>query len=104
MLIASGCMALQITLNGQAREFPMVAGAPVSELLLHLELKGDRIAVEQNGTILPRALWAVTTVADGDRFEIVHFVGGGAGDVVSCVRSCCQRWPYVSQPPRNLTR
>ncbi len=100
-------MALQITLNGQAREFPIGSGALVSDLLLHLELKSDRIAVEQNGTILPRALWAATTVADGDRFEIVHFVGGGAGreeDAVICARSCCQRWPYVSQPPRDLTR
>ena len=89
-------MALQITLNGQAREFPLSLGAFVSDLLVHLELKGDRIAVEQNGTILPRALWAATTVADGDRFEIVHFVGGGAGDgedAVRCLRSCCQRWP-----------
>ena len=89
-------MALEITLNGQTREFPVASGALVSDLLRHLELKGDRIAVEQNGAILPRALWAATTVADGDRFEIVHFVGGGASggeDAVSSVRSCCHRWP-----------
>ena len=71
-------MALEITLNGQARDFPLASGAVVADLLQHLELKGDRIAVEQNGTILSRASWGTVSVANGDRFEIVHFVGGGA--------------------------
>ncbi len=89
-------MALQITLNGQQREFPLAAEAVVADLLQHLEFKGDRIAVEQNGTILPRASWGTTAVAQGDRFEIVHFVGGGApiGDVdVSRTSRSSQRWP-----------
>lgn len=89
-------MGLQITLNGQQREFPLSANAVVSDLLQHLELKGDRIAVEQNGTILPRANWGTTAVAEEDRFEIVHFVGGGAPardvDVSRRSRSS-QRWP-----------
>ncbi len=87
-------MALQITLNGQLRELPLGAGGVVSELLQHLELKGDRIAVEQNGAILPRSSWDTTAVAEGDRFEIVHFVGGGApnGSVSRC-SSSSQRWP-----------
>lgn len=70
-------MPIQITLNGQARQVPLTAGAVVADLLQHLELKGDRIAVEQNGNILPRSSWSSTGVSDGDRFEIVHFVGGG---------------------------
>lgn len=89
-------MALQITLNGQARDLPLATEAVITELLQHLELKGDRIAVEQNGIILPRASWSTTAVSNGDRFEIVHFVGGGsapAGGVAICVSSCSQRWP-----------
>lgn len=89
-------MAFQITLNGQEREFPLAAEAVVTDLLQHLDLKGDRIAVEQNGTILARTTWATTAVAPGDRFEIVHFVGGGTpirdADVSRSSRSS-QRWP-----------
>jgi thiamine biosynthesis protein ThiS len=42
-----------------------------------LGLKSDRIAVEHNGEIVSRTAWGQTQVADGDRLEIVHFVGGG---------------------------
>jgi sulfur carrier protein len=42
-----------------------------------LELKADRIAVEYNGEIVRRAAWAEVSVHNGDRLEIVHFVGGG---------------------------
>lgn len=91
-------MSVQITLNGQAREVPLAAEAAVSDLLDHLELKGDRIAVEQNGTILPRSSWNQTVVHNGDRFEIVHFVGGGTSPVaeplsVSPSSSSSQRCP-----------
>ena len=89
-------MALRITLNGQPREFPLPDGAVVADLLQHLELKSDRIAVEQNGTILPRACWGTTSVAPEDRFEVVHFVGGGAPAwdyEVSRRSRSSQRWP-----------
>ena len=46
-------------------------------LLGELGVKGDRVAVERNGEIVPRALWAGTMVGEGDRLEVVHFVGGG---------------------------
>lgn len=71
-------MPLQITLNGQPRELPIFGEAVVTDLLQHLDLKGDRVAVEQNGTIVARASWTTTSVRNGDRFEIVHFVGGGS--------------------------
>jgi thiamine biosynthesis protein ThiS len=64
----------QITLNGEKRG---TRAANVAELVSQLELKGDRIAVEQNLEIVPRASWSESQVRDGDRFEIVHFVGGG---------------------------
>ncbi len=40
-------------------------------------MKGDRVAVELNREIVPRARWAETPLHDGDQLEIVHFVGGG---------------------------
>jgi thiamine biosynthesis protein ThiS len=64
-----------ITINGQKRELLV---ENIAQLVQSLELKGDRIAVEQNLEIVPRAQWEATPVRDGDRFEVVHFVGGGA--------------------------
>ena len=65
-------------LNGQQRELALDAEAATLEALIALlEMKDDRIAVERNGEIVPRAEWATTPVRNGDRLEIVHFVGGG---------------------------
>ncbi|HET7102058.1 MAG TPA: sulfur carrier protein ThiS [Terriglobia bacterium] len=47
------------------------------DLIGALELKGDRVALEHNGTIVRRDAWAATSINSGDKFEIVHFVGGG---------------------------
>jgi sulfur carrier protein len=69
---------LSLLINGRNRTFPgLFAGSALSELLTALELKADRIAVELNGEIAPRIQWPSLTVADGDKIEIVHFVGGG---------------------------
>ena len=51
----------------------------LADFIASLGLAGDRVAVEQNGQIVPRANWPTTSVSEGDRFEIVHFVGGGSG-------------------------
>jgi sulfur carrier protein len=65
-------------LNGQSRAFETLAApASLEELIGELGLKGDRVAVEHNGEIVPRAGWTATTVNVGDRLEVVHFVGGG---------------------------
>jgi sulfur carrier protein len=70
---------MELVINGQPRSFAALsAGATVLDLLNALGLKADRIAVEHNGSIVSRPAWPATPVADGDRFEIVHFVGGGA--------------------------
>ncbi len=69
---------MKVTINGQEREFPELAtSVTLVELLQALELKGDRVAVEHNGSIVGRGEWASATVSSGDRLEIVHFVGGG---------------------------
>jgi thiamine biosynthesis protein ThiS len=69
---------MHLVLNGQSREFPQLApGANLQDLIAELQLKGDRVAVEHNGTIVPRAEWANAGLSQGDRLEVVHFVGGG---------------------------
>ena len=69
---------MQLVLNGQSRDFPQLApGANLQDLISNLNLKGDRVAVEHNGTIVSRVDWANTGLTDGDRLEVVHFVGGG---------------------------
>jgi thiamine biosynthesis protein ThiS len=64
-----------IQVNGESRE--TAAGTTVTGLLLQLGLNAGRVAVEHNLRILPKNKWEDTQVAEGDRFEIVQFVGGG---------------------------
>jgi sulfur carrier protein len=71
-------MSLTLILNGQSRAFDTLSQpASLEQLISELGLKGDRVAVEHNGEIVPRSGWAETTVNGGDRLEVVHFVGGG---------------------------
>jgi len=64
-----------IELNGERRSIP--SGATVRELLeVELRIAGERVAVELNRALLPRAQWD-RVLAGGDRLEIVTFVGGG---------------------------
>lgn len=69
---------MNFTINGHARTLDLPADPTLDRLVTALELKGDRIAVEHNGAIIQRTQWPTTPVAEGDRFEIVHFVGGGS--------------------------
>jgi thiamine biosynthesis protein ThiS len=66
---------IHIVVNGEAHEVP--SGLGVTGLLSHLGLPADRVAIERNLEILPRSQWVSTIVQPGDRFEIVHLVGGG---------------------------
>jgi sulfur carrier protein len=71
-------MSLTLVLNGQSRTFDALEqSANVEQLVGELGLKGDRVAVEHNGEIVPRSKWTETTLSSGDRLEVVHFVGGG---------------------------
>jgi sulfur carrier protein len=49
----------------------------LASLIESLSMKPDRVAVELNRNIVPRDRWSHTPLKDGDRLEIVHFVGGG---------------------------
>lgn len=64
-----------LTINGEEREFTREMS--LRELLDQLGMKPDRVAVELNREIVRRDNWAATVLRDGDRLEIVHFVGGG---------------------------
>jgi len=66
---------MTVTINGEIREIP--EGLNVASLLKHLGMPENRVAIEHNLDILPRAQWQETQVQSNDKFEIVHFVGGG---------------------------
>ncbi len=68
-------VTIQVVINGESREVP--EGMNVTALLAHLGITAERVAIERNRDILPRANWQGTLVQPGDSYEIVHFVGGG---------------------------
>jgi thiamine biosynthesis protein ThiS len=66
---------LLIQLNGESRE--VMEGAMLSDLVHELLLAPARIAIEVNQRVVRRDQWELTALVEGDRIEIVHFVGGG---------------------------
>jgi len=66
---------LHVVVNGEAHEIP--AGTTVSDLIARLGLAGRPVAVERNREVVPRARHGDTQLVDGDRLELVTFVGGG---------------------------
>lgn len=65
-----------VTINGEEKE--IAEGLTVADLLPLLELKAERLAIEVNRRIIRRANWQLTPLAEGDKIEIVQFVGGGS--------------------------
>ena len=66
---------MRLVLNGLDREVP--DSQTLRDLIQSLGLPLERVAVERNGDIVPRRLYGETALADGDRLEVVQFVGGG---------------------------
>jgi thiamine biosynthesis protein ThiS len=66
---------MNLVINGQPRDF--TPPLTLAGLLQELGMKSDRVAIELNRSIVARDRWMETALADGDRLEIVHFVGGG---------------------------
>jgi thiamine biosynthesis protein ThiS len=65
-------------INGTPRIFPdHTPPLTLSALIASLDMKSDRVAIELNREIAPRPSWPEIILKDGDRLEIVHFVGGG---------------------------
>jgi thiamine biosynthesis protein ThiS len=67
---------MNLTINGASQTS---SAETLSVLVASLGMKADRVAVELNREIVPREEWAQTPLREGDRLEIVHFVGGGSG-------------------------
>ncbi|MDE2234314.1 MAG: sulfur carrier protein ThiS [Gammaproteobacteria bacterium] len=66
---------MQITVNGKPAVLPESSTA--QELIQRLELSGKRIALEVNGTIVPRSTYHSHQFHEGDHVEVVHAIGGG---------------------------
>lgn len=66
---------MRIILNGETRAIP--DGLTIDGLLRVLGLESRKVAVERNLEIVPKSQFQTTYVADADRVEIVHFIGGG---------------------------
>lgn len=66
---------VHLFINDQEKTFN--GSLSLADLIQYLGMKGDRVAVELNREIVARAQWVETKLSDGDRLEIVHFVGGG---------------------------
>lgn len=66
---------IEITVNGEAKRVP--AGSTVEQLIEQLDLPRQRVAIELNQQVVRRAEWGTAVVSEGDRLEVVHFVGGG---------------------------
>ena len=71
-------LTLNLKVNGQIRRFPLLTNdQSLGSILSTLALRKELIAIALNDTIVPRAEWGHILVSEGDRLEIVHFVGGG---------------------------
>ena len=68
---------MTLTINGETRELTGIT--TLSDLLSQLNMKPDRVAVELNRELVSRDRWSATPLSNGDKLEIVHFVGGGTG-------------------------
>ncbi len=66
---------IEVIVNGEAQTF--AAGTTLAELVTGLGTDPRGIAIERNLEIVPKSLHARTVLEDGDRLEVVQFVGGG---------------------------
>ncbi len=69
-------MAISLSINGEQRQF--AAALSIQQLLDELGLDARKVALERNLEIVPKSAYQGTRLAEGDRIEIVHFIGGGA--------------------------
>ena len=65
-----------VEINGESRD--VADSMTLAELVDHLALAPERLAIELNKRVVRRADWQQTTIREGDQVEIVHFVGGGS--------------------------
>jgi thiamine biosynthesis protein ThiS len=68
-------VGMKLTINGDERDF--AGPLTLAGLVDKLGMKQDRVAIELNRDIVSRDQWLQISLSEGDRLEIVHFVGGG---------------------------
>lgn len=66
---------MQLYINGEIKEIPLRMN--LIGLLEHFSLPSERIAIELNEKVVRRKDWTSTEIKEGDRLEVIHFVGGG---------------------------
>lgn len=74
---------MQVIVNGEPRDLP--AALSIQQLVEHLSLPSERTAIERNLEVVRRADWSNIQLTEGDKIEIVHFVGGGGGGRVELI-------------------
>lgn len=66
---------MKLTLNGEIHTLP--DDLTISGLIAHLGLPNKKIAVERNLEVVPKSTFSEVKLSDGDKLEIIHFIGGG---------------------------
>ncbi len=66
---------MQIIINGEEKEIN--SDISIDKLIEVLNIDSKKIAIECNLEIIPRSEYSTTIISDGDKLEIVHFIGGG---------------------------
>ena len=66
---------MEITLNGE--KYTLETGSNLVDLIEKLGLNIDKLAIERNLEIVPKSKFAMTIIKEGDKLELVHFIGGG---------------------------
>ena len=66
---------MEITLNGE--KYTLERGSNIVDLIEKLGLNMDKLAIERNLEIVPKSKFTMTIIEEGDKLEIVHFIGGG---------------------------
>jgi thiamine biosynthesis protein ThiS len=74
---------MNLIINGETGAY---SADTLTALVEHLGMKPDRVAIELNREIVPRDQWSQTRLSEGDRLEIVHFVGGGSRSFEASLR------------------
>ena len=86
---------MQVEINGERRV--LEEQMTLRELIEYLKLAPERLAIELNQMVVRRADWPSTPLNEGDRIEIVHFVGGGMKEMLQRLECF-----YSSLPPSSL--
>lgn len=66
---------MEVTINGETKVLPEKYN--LTELLNHFGLPSERVAVELNREVVRKKDWETIKISDGDKLEVIHFVGGG---------------------------